>query len=168
MTLVPCYHIGYYSVYHGYAEISLKDRAEVRSKNNNNNITLKDVVISFHRIMLRCYYSNVFYVSYVYEDDYEENLNFMVLTFLDLESLHALFRREVCKHTFGKNIVFDEILMYERDGRMYEITEDSPIPKELMPKKINRKVLVEQTMNKLKKKYETDREDLIIRRLYRN
>lgn len=158
---IPCYHIGYYSVYHGYAQISLKDRAVIRS----NDLTLKDVVFRFHRTMLRCYYSNLFYISYFYEDDFEETPYYMVLTFVDPESMYAVFRREVCKHTFGDNIVFDEILIYEREGRMYEITEDSVIPKELMPKKINRKVLVEQIMNKLKEKYKTDKDQLIIRRL---
>lgn len=161
VNLVPCYHIGYYTYVHGFAQISLKDRALIRTK----ELSLKDVVFRFHRTMLRCYYSNVFYISYFYEDDYEETLYYMVLTFVDFESMYALFRREVCKKTFGDNIVFDEILIYEREGRMYEITENSAIPKELMPKKINRKKIVEQAMNKLKEKYKTDNEQLIIRRL---
>lgn len=160
---VPCYHIGYYTYIHGYALISLKDGAGIKTK--DKEVTLKDVVFRFHRTMLRCYYSNVFYISYFYEDDYEETPYYMVLTFVDLESMYALFRREVCKKTFGDNIVFNEILVYEREGRMYEITETSAIPKELMPKKINRKQLVEQLMNKLKEKYKTDKEQLIIRRL---
>lgn len=159
---VPCYHIGYYTYIHGYAQISLKDGAGIQT---NKEITLKDVVIRFHRIMLRCYYPNVFYISYFYEDDYEETPYYMVLTFVDLESMYALFRREVCKKTFGDNIIFNEILIYEREGRMYEMTETSAIPKEFMPKKINRKQLVEQLMNKLKEKYKTDKEQLIIRRL---
>jgi hypothetical protein len=153
---VPYHYIGYFNYDLGYAYIGLKDSFVIK----NEEISLKEIVRQEHIKFLQHYPSYLFYVKYTenIEDEFEDeefeneknDEKYMVLNFCDLLTILSIYRKEICKYTFGKPIKILETLVYDRNQRMYDVSNG--ITKDLLPIKMTRKKILEYFIEKCKTK----------------
>ena len=148
---IDYFYIGYFNYDLGYAHISLKDRFIIEC----NELSLKEIVKQKHINFLQHYPSYLFYVKYIEVDNSDNELEvgnekYMVLNFCDLITILSIYRKEICKYTFGKPIRIIETLVHDRNQRMYDVSNG--ITKDLLPIKMSRKKILEHFIEKCKAK----------------